>query len=138
MGPFHFTLREVCMARRKAAEQLQQPEAEAANASGPAQEPAANPATAGSPVQEQAEQRQPGEEPQDVPKRKYEPVRGWTSRFTGPLKYRKLTDDTLRVIAFKFNLDANEKLPEEVLALMRENKQHPDGTPTGLKFQDTR
>ncbi len=84
------------------------------------------------------QERQPGDESPEAPKRKYEPVRGWTSRLAGPVKYRKFTDDTLKIIAFKFNLADNEKLPDEVLTLMRDNKQDKDGNATGLKFQDTR
>lgn len=83
-------------------------------------------------------EREPGDESPEPPKRAYEPVRGWTSRVHGPLKYRKFTDDTLRVVAFKFNVDADGKLPEEVLTLIRGHKQDKDGNATGLKFQDTR
>jgi len=54
------------------------------------------------------------------------------------VKYRKLTDDTMRIIAFKFDVAAGEKVPEEALAVMREHKQDAGGAPTGLKFQDTR
>jgi len=86
----------------------------------------------------QVAEPQPGDEPGQPPKREYNPVRGWTSRLAGPLKYRKFTDDTLRVIAFKFNLGADEKLPEEALAVMREHKTDKDGNATGLKFQDSR
>jgi hypothetical protein len=84
------------------------------------------------------QERQPGDEPAEKAKRPYNPVRGWTSRFTGPVKYRKLVDESMKIIAFKFNLAENEKLPEPVLALMRENKQDASGQPTGLKFQTTR
>jgi hypothetical protein len=86
----------------------------------------------------QADARQPGDEPPEETKRPFEPVRGWTSRFTGPVKYRKFSDANLRIIAFKFDVPANEKLPEEVLAVMREHKLDKAGNPTGLKFQDTR
>jgi len=95
----------------------------------PATDPAAVPA---------AEERQAGDESPEKPKRPFEPVRGWTSRLTGPLQYRKFTDANLKVIAFKFNLEADEKLPEEALAVMRDHKQDKEGKPTGLKFQDTR
>ena len=82
-------------------------------------------------------ERQPGDEPAET-KRRFQPVRGWTSRFEGPVKYRKFTDANLKIIGFKFDLDPGEKLPEEALAVMREYKQDRDGNPTGLKFQDTR
>jgi hypothetical protein len=91
-----------------------------------------------------AEQRQPGEDAPERPKPEFKPVRGWTSRFTGPLKYNRLSDADMEVsgvkgvIAFRFNLAPREQLPAEVLALMRANKQYPDGTPTGLKFESTR
>jgi len=84
------------------------------------------------------EELQPGDEPAEGAKRKFEPVRGWTQRFTGPLKYRKFTDANLNIIGFKFNLDDQEKLPPEALEVMRENKQDKEGQPTGLKFQTTR
>jgi hypothetical protein len=85
-----------------------------------------------------AGERQPGDEPPEQAKRPFEPVRGWTQRFTGPVKYRKLTDANLKIIAFKFNVPDNEKPPEEVLALMRDNLKDKEGNPTGLKFQNTR
>lgn len=85
-----------------------------------------------------AQERQPGDESPEQTKRPYNPVRGWTSKLTGPLKYRKFTDDSLRMIAFKFNLAPNEKLPDEVLAVMHKYKQHEDGTPTGLEYQESR
>ena len=84
------------------------------------------------------QERQPGDESTDQPKRPFEPVRGWTQRYAGPVRYRKFTDATLKIIAFKFDVPANEKLPDEVLAVMRDHKQDKDGNPTGLKFQDTR
>ena len=65
-------------------------------------------------------------------------VRGWSSRLTGPLQYRKFTDANLKIIGFKFNLDDQEKLPPEALEVMREHKKDADGNPTGLKFQNTR
>jgi len=112
-------------------------------------EPAADPAQAAPTAEADAsvtqhtgditQERQPGDEPaEEQTKRKYEPVRGWTSRFTGPVKYRKFTDEPMKIIAFKFNLAENEKLPEDVLAVMRDNKQDAAGQPTGLKFQTTR
>jgi hypothetical protein len=84
------------------------------------------------------QQREPGNDSPEAPKRPFNPVRGWTSRFTGPVKYRKFTDANMKVIAFKFNLADNEKLPEEVLTVMRDNKVDACGQPTGLKFQVTR
>ncbi len=85
-----------------------------------------------------AEERQPGDEPAEGTKRPFQVVRGWTSRLTGPVKYRKFTDADLKIIAFKFDLDPKEKLPDEVLAVMHEHKKDKDGNATGLKFQDTR
>jgi hypothetical protein len=84
-----------------------------------------------------AEERQPGDEPEQA-KRPFQPVRGWTRRLTGPVKYRKFTDANLKIIAFKFNIPDNEKPPEEILAVMRDHKADKDGTPTGLRFQATR
>jgi|GEM_PF-5107122 len=107
------------MAKQKTSEQMQQPTSE----------PVTAPPT---------EERQPGDEPAKKPKREYEPVFGFTSRFTGPLKYRKFTDANLKVIGFKFNLANQEKLPEEALAIMHDHKQDKDGNPTGLKFKETR
>jgi len=117
--------RSTTMARNKTSEAAITDE----SAANPASEPAITPA---------AEERQAGDESPEQTKRPFEPVRGWTSRLTGPLQYRKFTDANMKVIAFKFNLDADEKLPEEALAVMREHKQDKDGKPTGLKFQDTR
>ncbi len=79
-----------------------------------------------------------GQEAAEQPERKYEPVRTWTQQLAGPVKYRRISDDTMRIIAFKFDLPAGEKVPEAALAVMREHKQGVDGAPTGLKFQDTR
>ncbi len=79
-----------------------------------------------------------GQEGAGQPQRKYEPVRGWTQQLAGPVKYRKFTDDTMRIIAFKFDVAAGEKVPEDALAVMREHKQDADGAHTGLQFQDTR
>lgn len=81
------------------------------------------------------QERQPGDEPE---KKKYEPVRGWTTRTIGQVKYRKMTDDKLKIIFFKFNLAADEKLPDAILTVVRANKQHSDGAPTGLEYKDTR
>jgi hypothetical protein len=108
------------MAKRKTAEELQET----------GLEPAAD-TTPGS-------ERQPGDEPPAPDKRPFQVVRGWTQRFTGPVKYRKFTDADMNIIAFKFNLEPGEKMPEEVLAVMREFKQDKDGNPTGLQFQETR
>jgi len=107
------------MAKHKTAEQSQEAELEAAAAA-------------------PSEERQPSDEPAEETKRPFEPVRGWTSRLTGALKYRKFTDANLHIIGFKFNLDDQEKLPPEALEVMREHKQDKDGQPTGLKFQTTR
>jgi hypothetical protein len=104
------------MASKKAAEQAQEAEVESA---------AATP----------TDERQPGDEPAKKP---FDPVRGWHSQFTGPLKFRRLTDANLKAIVFKFNLGPREKLPEEALAVMREHKQDKGGNPTGLEFKDTR
>jgi hypothetical protein len=82
--------------------------------------------------------RQPGDEPAEKSKRQFNPVFGFTSRFAGPLKYRKFTDANLKIIAFKFNLANQEKLPPEALEIMREYKQDRDGNPTGLEFKQTR
>jgi hypothetical protein len=84
------------------------------------------------------QERQPGDEPAEEAKRPFQPVRGWTRRLEGPVKYQKFTDANLKIIGFKFQLEPNEKLPDEVLAVMREHKLDKDGSPTGLKFQDTR
>jgi hypothetical protein len=86
----------------------------------------------------QPQTRQVGDERAEAPKREFQPVRGWTQRFEGPLKYRKFTDADLRVIAFKFNLPPNEKPPEEVLTLMKSNMKDKDGQATGLLYQSTR
>ena len=83
-------------------------------------------------------ERQPGDEPAEEPKREFKPVRGWTSRFTGPVQYHRFSDANLKIIAFKFNVPDNEKPPEEVLAVMHAHKQDKEGNPTGLKFQNTR
>jgi hypothetical protein len=84
------------------------------------------------------QERQPGDEPAEKPKRQFKPVFGFTSRFTGPLKYRKFTDANLKIIGFKFNLADQEKLSPEALEVMRENKVDADGNATGLKFRETR
>src|SRR6266851_9996450 len=86
----------------------------------------------------QTDARQPGEESAEKPKREFQVVRGWTSRLQGPVKYRKFSDADLKIVAFKFHVGANEKLPDEVLTIMREHKQDKDGNPNGLKFQDSR
>src|SRR5271154_4195018 len=106
------------MSRRKssaAAEEAAAPQTETAQETGdtaaPAQVVPANDAAA-------VPERQPGDEPAAAPKRPYQPVRGWTQRYTGPVQYRKFTDDNMRIIAFQFRLAANEKLPDAVLALM--------------------
>ncbi len=104
------------MARNKAAEQAQDAEVEPAAAA-------------------PTDERQPGDEPAKKP---FEPVRGWHSQFTGPLKFRRLVDANLKSIVFKFNLAPREKLPEEALVVMREHKQDNQGNPTGLEFKDTR
>jgi hypothetical protein len=85
-----------------------------------------------------SQERQPGDEPAEESRRPFQPVRGWTSRFQGPVKYQKFTDANLKIIAFKFQLEPNEKLPDEVLAVMREHKKDQDGNFTGLKFVETR
>jgi len=84
------------------------------------------------------EQRQPGDEPAGETKKPFDPVRGWHSQLTGPLKYRKFTDADLKIIAFKFDLAPREKLPEEALAVMHDHKQDKDGNPTGLEFKEFR
>jgi len=94
------------------------------------------PLTAAAPSSPQ--DRQPGDEPAAEAKRPFQPVRGWTSRLQGPVKYRKLTDADMKIIAFKFNVGPNEKVPDEALAVMREHKQDRDGNSTGLKYQDSR
>jgi len=116
------TTQEVLMAKHKTAEQTE--------------ETAVDPAAAA--PNEESQLGQIGDDLSGPLKRPFEPVRGWTSRLTGPLQYRKFTDANLKVIAFKFNLEADEKLPEEALAVMRDHKQDKEGKPTGLKFQDTR
>ncbi len=85
-----------------------------------------------------SQERQPGDEPTEQPKGAYKPVRSWTVQVDGPVRYRRFTDDKLDIIAFKFDLPPNGKLPDEVLAVLHDNQQEPDGTPTGLKFKDTR
>jgi len=84
------------------------------------------------------EERQPGDEPAAEAKEPFQVIRNWTERFTGQVKYRKFTDADLNTIAFKFQLEPKEKLPDEVLAVMHEHKKDKDGNPTGLKYQDTR
>ena len=72
-------------------------------------------------------------------KKPYNPVRPWSERFTGPLRYEKLTDDRVKKIIFRFKLPQGQnKPPEEALAVMRSHKQTPEGQPTGLKFEDLR
>lgn len=125
------------MAKRKATNEAEQldvtPREAAAGTNNQAAHAQPQPAE-GAPTHE----RQPGDEPEDQAKRPYQSVRGWTQRFTGPLKYRKLTDDNMKIIAFKFHVAGNDKLPDEVLAVMRDNKTDKDGNATGLKFMDTR
>ncbi|HEV8062400.1 MAG TPA: hypothetical protein VGP68_21150 [Gemmataceae bacterium] len=91
------------------------------------------PAAAANPAE-----RQPGDEPAEQTKQPFQVVRGWTSRLQGPVKYHKFTDANLKIIAFKFDLDPKEKLPEEVLSVMREHKADKDGNATGLQFKDDR
>jgi hypothetical protein len=86
----------------------------------------------------QPQERQPGDEPAEPGKREFQPVRGWTGRFTGPLKYRKFTDANFKIIAFKFDLSGDEALPDEALTVMRDHKKDQDGNPTGLVFQNNR
>lgn len=70
---------------------------------------------------------------------KRSPVRSWSERFTGPVQYQKLTDDTLKAIVFKFKLAPGEKLPPvEALDVMRAHKKDDLGNATGLVFKDTR
>jgi hypothetical protein len=81
---------------------------------------------------------QAGDESQQQTKRPFEPVRGWTTRLTGPVRYRKFTDANLGIIAFKFDVADDEKLPDEVLAVMRDHKLDKGNNQTGLKFQNLR
>ena len=94
--------------------------------------------TAAEKAQEPTQECQAGDETQEQAKRPFEPVRGWTSRVTSPVKYRKFTDANLGIIAFKFDVTGDEKLPDEVLAVMRDHKQDRNGSKTGLQFQNTR
>ena len=67
------------------------------------------------------------------------PVRSWSQRHTGPVRYQVLTDSRINKILIKFNLAEGEKTPpDEVLAVMRAAKANGDGSPTGLKFEDSR
>ena len=67
------------------------------------------------------------------------PVRSWSQRHTGPVRYHVLTDSRINKIVIKFNLAEGEKTPpDEVLAVMRAAKANGDGSPTGLKFEDSR
>ncbi|HYV36075.1 MAG TPA: hypothetical protein VE988_10255 [Gemmataceae bacterium] len=71
--------------------------------------------------------------------RKQGPVRSWSERFTGGLRYQVLTDSRINKIVIKFKLPEGEKTPpEEVLAVMRAAKVNSDGSPTGLRFEDSR
>ena len=108
------------------------------NAEKKAQELATEPSAATETQTTQPQERQPGDEPAEQAKREFQPVRGWTQRFTGPLKYRKFTDANFKIIAFKFDIPANETLPEEALAVMRDSKKDKDGNATGLEFQNHR
>ena len=114
------TTLEVVMAKHKSSEQAQEN----------TQEPL--------PVNSAPTERQAGEETPEEAKKPFQVVRSWTTRFQGPVKYQKFTDANLKIIAFKFNLDPKEKLPDEVLAVMREHKADKDGNATGLQFKDDR
>ncbi len=86
---------------------------------------------------EQTEVREAGDEPEQ-PKRQYQSVRDWTTRSMGPVKYRKFTDDSLRIVGFKFDLEPREQLPQAVLDLLHENQRNSEGQSSGLIFRDTR
>ena len=71
--------------------------------------------------------------------RKLGPVRSWSERYSGPVQYQVLTDSRINKIIIKFKLPEGEKTPsEEVLAVMRAAKVNGDGSPTGLRFEDSR
>ena len=77
--------------------------------------------------------------------------RGWTDRFTGPIRYRRYTDldgGGKPSIFFKFELAPGlSDLPQEVYDILHQlkhlnrNPEHGKGTgryPTGLEFQRSR
>ncbi len=74
---------------------------------------------------------------QSAPQR--DPVRSWSQRYTGPVRYQVLTDSRIHKIIIKFKLDDGQKTPpDEALAVMRAAKVNGDGSPTGLRFEDSR
>jgi hypothetical protein len=126
------------MARKKAAEQPQEPDvfdeqialrqAEAVQQAAAAALPPEGHGGPTSPEGQTAEER---------PARN--PVRPWTERYAEPLRYRKFSDDVLKVIGFQIILPDGQKTPpQEVLDLLHSMQRDGDGRPTGLRFETTR
>ena len=73
------------------------------------------------------------------PEKEYDPVRSWRQRYVGPVRYQTLTDSRIHKIIIKFKLPEGQRTPsDEVLAIMGAAKVNGDGSPTGLRFEDSR
>src|SRR2546423_584047 len=58
-----------------------------------------------------------------VPKRKFEPVRGWHTERRGTLDFRKVTDADRKIIFFKFT----HKPDDETLAILKSDEMYQAG-----------
>jgi hypothetical protein len=74
-----------------------------------------------------------------VQKKPFQVVRGWTTRNKQPVQYRKLSDADLGIILFKFVLpEGQNTLPADVKDILDAHKKYPDsGEPTGLHFENS-
>jgi hypothetical protein len=77
--------------------------------------------------------------PEQQAARRFDPVRSWSERYAGDVRYEVLTDNRLNKIIIKFKLPEGQKTPpDDVLSVMRTHKTTTEGHSTGLRFEDSR